>query len=748
MPITYGSNYKGKKVGKNNQTTTPTKKVDDSGAPGQFGAAGRGELPVEDVALYKAAQDTGKSMSVAETTKGTPAYKSALSSLSAMGTLPSATGSGRVMTSKQKPVVKTRTPTSVTDENIRLNVIPELQAEVGKLNNKYSLEQLSKDINAGKVQNQGDINARMGVTAPSDIQAGGKDEYQQALDMYTSLSGREPEKSSEAQAIDRDIAAIEQLQNSGRKDSLSARRAIAQQYSARRAQLDDLYANLAKTNQNALLLGGGARYAPMSSQGILADNEKKHIMALAQLDAEEIAAEQEVRTASETNNWKLVEKKLGLLKEKREGIAKKEEELRKATEDRNKELNAQMERATRDSAIVGLMEQGVTDPTKILNTLNYSEDGKQIGDFTAQEVSETIKYLKENTTDPTMKETLDIYSKKLDIEKKLKELEEKPGLSPSTLSKVQTIAQSYDGNQIVKDFSSIQNKEQSVKRIIESGVGGPADLALVFEFMKALDPTSVVRESEYETASKSGNIFQGIFAKFNGYLKPEGGFLPENVKKGFDTLIEAKLDVAKKQYKNYREEQARKINKITGGTDGADYLTSYDIDFSKPTYTTLEEYYQAHEDEQPAIETLINENPNLSNEEILQILNSSDEPDEVAIAIPETSRLAYVNNNPGNLRFAGQSGAVPGEGGFAYFPSPYAGYKALEKQMRIDADRGLTLRQLIEKYAPPEENDTELYIQQIADQLGVSENTKIDTLHTGKLARAMMQKESGAQLIG
>ena len=735
-------------TGREYSASLKKKKVDDSGAPNEFGAAGRGQLPVEDVALYKAAQDTGKPMSIAETTKGTDAYKSALSSLSSMGTLPSATGLGKVMTNNKKPAVKTRTPTSVTDENIRLNVIPELQAEVGKLNSNYSLQQLSRDINAGKVQNQGDVNARMGITAPSDTQAGGKDEYQQALDLYTSLSGREPEKDSESIALDRDIATIEQLQNTGRKESLSARRAIAQQYSARRAQLDDLYANLAKTNQNALLLGGGARYAQLSSQGILADNEKKHIIALAQLDAEEIAAKQEVITASETNNWKLVEKKLGLLKEKREGIAKKEEELRKATETRNAEIATQMERATRDGAIVGLVEQGVTDRIKILNSLNYSEDGKQIGDFTAQEVSDTIKYLKENTTDPTMMDTLDIYSKKLDIEKKLKDLEEVPGLSPSTLSKVQTIAQSYDGNQIVKDFSSIQNKEASVKRILSSGVGGPADLALVFEFMKALDPTSVVRETEYDTASKSGNIFQGVFAKFNGYLKPEGGFLPDSVKKGFDALIEAKLDVAKKQYKNYRDEQARKINKMTGGNDGADYLTSYDIDFNTPTYTTLEEYYQANEDEQPAIETLINENPNLSNEEILQILNSSDDVDEVAIAIPETSRLAYVNNNPGNLRFAGQSGAVPGEGGFAYFPSPYAGYQALEKQMRLDADRGLTLRQLIEKYAPPEENDTELYIQQMSQQLGVSEDTKIDTIHTGKLARAIMQKESGAQLIG
>ena len=30
--------------------------------------------------------------------------------------------------------------------------------------------------------------------------------------------------------------------------------------------------------------------------------------------------------------------------------------------------------------------------------------------------------------------------------------------------------------------------------------------------------------------------------------------------------------------------------------------------------------------------------------------------------------LAYTNNNPGNLIYAGQSGAVQGSGGFAKFP--------------------------------------------------------------------------------
>lgn len=149
------------------------------------------------------------------------------------------------------------------------------------------------------------------------------------------------------------------------------------------------------------------------------------------------------------------------------------------------------------------------------------------------------------------------------------------GLSVSVLTKVTTIANQHDSNQLVKDYNTIQNKSGSMQKVLKLGVGGPGDLALVFEFMKALDPTSVVRETEYATAAKSGNIFAGIFAKFNGYLKEEGGFLPPQVQDSFIKIMKTKLNVAQKQYDNYHNEQARKINKITGLTDGIDYLTDY-----------------------------------------------------------------------------------------------------------------------------------------------------------------------------
>ena len=78
-----------------------------------------------------------------------------------------------------------------------------------------------------------------------------------------------------------------------------------------------------------------------------------------------------------------------------------------------------------------------------------------------------------------------------------------------------------------------------------------------------------------------------------------------------------------------------------------------------------------------------------------------------SVRIP-SGQLAALNNNPGNLRFAHQTGALQGVGGFARFETPEAGYRAMADQVRLDAGRGYTLEQYITKYAPPSENDTAL----------------------------------------
>jgi len=90
--------------------------------------------------------------------------------------------------------------------------------------------------------------------------------------------------------------------------------------------------------------------------------------------------------------------------------------------------------------------------------------------------------------------------------------------------------------------------------------------------------------------------------------------------------------------------------------------------------------------------------------------------------------LAYTNNNPGNLVYAGQPGATQGAGGFAAFSSYAAGYQALQNQIQLDAARGTdvngnpvtTVGQLITSWAPPSQNDTAAYIASVTAQTGFS----------------------------
>lgn len=123
------------------------------------------------------------------------------------------------------------------------------------------------------------------------------------------------------------------------------------------------------------------------------------------------------------------------------------------------------------------------------------------------------------------------------------------------------------------------------------------------------------------------------------------------------------------------------------------------------------------------------------------------------VNIPKSSRIAYVHNNPGNLKYAGQDGAQEGEpaqdgGHWAAFETPEAGYAALHGQVDKDAARGMTVGQFIGKYAPPESNDTAQYTKQASEALGVSPDAPLSSVNRERVARFMAQKESGTQIGG
>src|ERR1700686_2648048 len=91
--------------------------------------------------------------------------------------------------------------------------------------------------------------------------------------------------------------------------------------------------------------------------------------------------------------------------------------------------------------------------------------------------------------------------------------------------------------------------------------------------------------------------------------------------------------------------------------------------------------------------------------------------------------VAYQNNNPGNLVFAGQAGATLGAGGFAHFPTYQDGLDALNNQIQLYAGRGMTINDMMAVYAPASAgNNPGAYALQIASAVGVDPNTQLLTL--------------------
>ena len=99
---------------------------------------------------------------------------------------------------------------------------------------------------------------------------------------------------------------------------------------------------------------------------------------------------------------------------------------------------------------------------------------------------------------------------------------------------------------------------------------------------------------------------------------------------------------------------------------------------------------------------------------------------------------AVRNNNPGNLMYAGQAGAIGADAqGFAIFPSVAAGTQALDNQVQANINRGLTLQQFFcggngyGGYAPDAGgNNCNNYANYVAGQTGISASTPLTSVDT------------------
>ena len=110
-------------------------------------------------------------------------------------------------------------------------------------------------------------------------------------------------------------------------------------------------------------------------------------------------------------------------------------------------------------------------------------------------------------------------------------------------------------------------------------------------------------------------------------------------------------------------------------------------------------------------------------------------------------------NNPGNIdrtgtKWQGMAADQSGDPRFIVFDAPEWGIRAIVRVLRTYYDKhGLrTVKGIINRWAPPVENDTEAYFVTVAKKLGVDPGEQIDiddldTLRT--LVKAIIRHENG-----
>lgn len=174
---------------------------------------------------------------------------------------------------------------------------------------------------------------------------------------------------------------------------------IQRTYSNLITQQKQINAGQEAGTRSALLMGGvtgqgsSSQYAPISSEGITASQTTYGLQQISNLQAQEMAAIQAAKLAdySTAGGNKALSEKIAEIKDIRVEKVKLANEINKKLVEENQKLAEKAQQSTRDNAIAYLYSQGVTDVTSMLNYLNYDEKGNRIGDYTAEEISSSLK---------------------------------------------------------------------------------------------------------------------------------------------------------------------------------------------------------------------------------------------------------------------------------------------------------------------------------------------------------------------
>lgn len=154
------------------------------------------------------------------------------------------------------------------------------------------------------------------------------------------------------------------------------------------------------------------------------------------------------------------------------------------------------------------------------------------------------------------------------------------GYSNAVTGKILQVAGQFDSEPQVKSFQVVAEAKSTLDSIPNDTKNPSDDQALIYAFAKVMDPNSVVREGEYNTVQKYSQSWANQLGKSISQAAAGTGFLSEEARKNIKATIDRKYQTAKRSYDSVYNSYGDKINKVSGGRDGTDFITDYSKGYS------------------------------------------------------------------------------------------------------------------------------------------------------------------------
>lgn len=430
----------------------------------------------------------------------------------------------------------------------------------------------------------------------------------------------EPFDAESEQAYNEQLNNLKKLQSQADATTADLLANIQQKFEQRKSEQADVNMRQKKGITNALLMGGvtgqgsSAQYAPISSEGIIGLQESFGIKQIGALDAEENDLIAQANAAKQAGDFRLVEAKNALIEKKRQEKIDLATKLNEQILAQNKELQAKNIQAQQQDAIGQLYSQGITDvPTMYakLKEAGYNVPFKEISDNIALLsglggtgiIGEYNYYKSEAQRNGQTPVSFEEYQNR-DANRKIKiaGAANAAGLTTALTNTALKLSDDYEARS--KDYYA---QREAYNRVLSSASDPSAagDLALIFNYMKTLDPNSTVREGEFATAQNSGSAFNIVGAKYNKIINGER--LTEAQRKDF-------VDRATKLFNGAKAQQDSVVAEFEKRAGQYGVPPNLVVRDTSSTGSNAQDIIKSQQDDEATLQNYITTHPNMAAE--------------------------------------------------------------------------------------------------------------------------------------